>query len=85
MAEHILTDLIALLNQQTASQEVLTLQLSKIEALAEVLLNTKFSDNPIPPTQYNYIWVLYELVHESRIISEHAFNLLLKNGKHYLH
>lgn len=85
MAASILNDLVLLLNQQIASQEILTQKLAKIEAFAEVILNTKFTPEPIPTTQYNCGWILCDLIQEARLLSEQTFNMLLKNSKDYLH
>jgi len=77
MADNSVTQLLTLINQQIESQEDLSLHLSKAQALTHIAMDDGFLDYPTSVLQC-YLWVLSDIIDQTKIISEKIIDSLIK-------
>ncbi len=78
MAEHSITQLLSIINQQIDSQEKLNTYLSKVETLLEFAMSDGFLGYSTASIYY-YIWVVSDIVERAKISNEESLNVLLKS------
>jgi hypothetical protein len=78
MAEHSITQLLSIINQQIDSQESLNTYLLKAETLLEIAMNDGFLSYSTASIYY-YLWVLSDVVEKARKFNEDSLNILLRN------
>jgi hypothetical protein len=79
MAQNSLTDLVALINQQANSQEILAECLSKVQALIHVALDDNFLDYENFIIN-DYLWALSDFIEQAKLLSEESLEALLKKA-----